>query len=408
MITERASRSSRPSFAAWLDDSNSITRQFMELGGRKDIVSLAGGLPASEFYPVDEIAAATQRVFERWGAAALEYGPIEGFPALRAHIADRISRQNGRHFGLENVILTTGAMQGLDLLGKLLLEPGDTVMAQTPTYVGALDAWRPRRPRYLPLDWTPQPGDADNALCGAKFVYAVPNYSNPTGALVPSTARQRLLERVIAANSWLVEDDPYLPLQFDGSAGPSILALHGAMEPEGAYRGPVIYLGTLSKSIVPGMRVGWVVAEADLISKLALAKQSTDISGSMLTHAVALELLESGVEERHIPLVVEKYRERRDALCASAARHLGEWFEWETPPGGMFVWMRARDGAIDTDALYQSALVEKVAFVPSSVFDPNGRDRSAMRVNFTRGSPEILEEGCRRLAAATRRYLSSR
>lgn len=407
MTTESASRSPRPSFAAWLDDSNSITRQFMELGGRKDIVSLAGGLPASEFYPVAEIAEAAQRVFERWGAAALEYGPIEGFPALRAHIAARISIQNGRHFGPENVILTTGAMQGLDLLGKLLLEPGDAVMAQTPTYVGALDAWRPRRPRYVPLDWTPPPDGLENALHGAKFVYAVPNYSNPTGALVPIAARQRLLERVMAANSWLVEDDPYLPLQFDGSAGPSILALHGEMEPEGSYHGPVIYLGTLSKSIVPGMRVGWVVADADLISKFALAKQSTDISGSMLTHAVALELLESGVEERHVPVIVEKYRERRDVLCASAARHLGEWFEWDTPPGGMFVWMRARGGAIDTDALYQAALEEKVAFVPSSVFDPTGRDRSAMRVNFTRSSPEILEEGCRRLAAATRRYLAS-
>jgi len=236
----------------------------------------------------------------------------------------------------------------------------------------------------------------------------VPNYSNPTGALVPTDLRQRLLEQVVAAGTWLVEDDPYLPLQFDGDAGPSILALHGAMHPEGPYRGPVIYLGTLSKSIVPGMRVGWVVADSTLVPMLALAKQSTDISGSMLTHAVALELLESGIEDRHVPMIVEKYRERRDALCESAARHLGEWFQWETPPGGMFVWMRARNAAIDTDALYQTALKEKVAFVPSSVFDPTGRDRSAMRVNFTRSSPEILEEGCRRLAAATRRYLATK
>ncbi|MBL8583041.1 MAG: PLP-dependent aminotransferase family protein [Rhizobiaceae bacterium] len=379
----------------------------MAIGGRPDIVSLAGGLPAAEFYPTAAIEAASKRALDRWGSAALEYGPIEGFPALREHIAARISKATGRTFTVANVLLTVGAMQGLDLLGKVLVDPGDLIVTQNPTYVGALDAWRPRRPRYVALDWSLREPDFGRALADAKFVYTVPNYSNPTGALVSTAARQALLERVVRAGTWLVEDDPYLPLQYDGDAGPSILALHGRMAPEGTYAGPVVYLGTLSKSIVPGLRVGWAIADPGMIQTLTLAKQSSDLTGSMLTQAIALELLEHGIEEQHVPGMVERYRVRRDALCAAASRQLGDWYEWEVPPGGMFVWMRARDPRIDTNDLYAFALEEKVAFVPSSVFDADGARRDAMRINFTRSRPEVIEEGIRRLARATERYLAS-
>ncbi|MFI0848286.1 PLP-dependent aminotransferase family protein [Mesorhizobium sp. IMUNJ 23232] len=390
-----------------MNQTNNITQQFMAMGIDPDFISMAGGLPAAEFYPTAAIADASEKALARWGAGALEYGPIEGFAPLRSHIAERISRESGRTFTIGNVLLTVGAMQGLDLLGKVLIDPGDRIVAQFPTYVGALDAWRPRLPAYEALDWSPEDGTSVESLKTAKFIYTVPNYSNPTGALVPTAARQALLEKAIEAGTWLVEDDPYLPLQYDGPAGPSILALHGRMEPEGPYRGPVIYLGTLSKSIVPGLRVGWVVAAPEMIQALTLAKQSSDIASSMLTHAVALELLEAGREEAHVPSIVGHYRERRDALCRAAETELGEWFEWETPPGGMFVWMRKRHPAIDTDALYRFALEEKIAFVPGSVFDPAAQLRSAMRVNFTRNPAAVLEEGVARLAKATRRYLTS-
>lgn len=393
----------RPGFARWLSASNDITQQFLAIGGRPDFISMAGGLPAAELYPAAAIADAAQKALARWGATALEYGPVEGFPALRQFIAERVGRQAGRSIGPENVLLTVGAMQALDLIGKVLIDPGDPIVVQFPTYVGALDAWRMRAPSYRLLDWSP---DADSqALRGAQFVYTVPNYSNPTGVLVPTAARQALLERVLAAGTWLIEDDPYLPLQYSGAAGPSILELHGRMAPEGPYDGPIIYLGTLSKSIVPGLRVGWVIAPSAMIQALAIAKQSSDLSSSMLTQAIALELLESGHEEQHVPTIVRHYTERRDAICAAARSELAEWFDWETPPGGMFVWMRRRDPAIDTDALYQYALREKVAFVPGSVFDPAGKLTSAMRVNFSRNAPSVLQEGVARLAAATRHYL---
>lgn len=409
MVTSNARRpGERPALAGWLSTGNSITQQFMAIGGRPDVVSLAGGLPAAELYPVEAIAAAQERALTRWGTQILEYGPIEGLPALRAAIAERFSASTGRRFGPENVLLTTGAMQGLDLVGKALVDPGELIVSQFPTYLGALDAWRPRMPRYERLDWSLQAQGHDAALRQAKFVYAVPNYSNPTGVLVPQVERAALLDKVEAAGTWLLEDDPYLPLQFDGPAGPSILAHHAQRHPNGAYAGPVIYLGTLSKSLAPGLRVGWVVAEASLIATLALAKQSTDIASSLLTQAIALEMIESDVEARHVPRIVATYRERRDALCAAASEHLSDWFDWEVPPGGMFVWMRAKDQAIDTDALYAHALAENVAFVPSSVFDPSGALKSAMRVNFTRSPPEVLVEGVRRLERAVRRLLAER
>jgi len=409
MTTSNARRpGERPALASWFSTSNSITQQFMAIGGRPDVVSLAGGLPASEIYPVEAIAAAQERALTRWGTQILEYGAIEGLPALRAAIAERFSATTGRRFGPENVLLTTGAMQGLDLVGKALVDPGELILSQFPTYLGALDAWRPRMPRYEKLDWSLQAPGHDAALRQAKFVYAVPNYSNPTGVLVSQDERAALLDKVEAAGTWLLEDDPYLPLQFDGPAGPSLLAHHAQRHPNGAYAGPVIYLGTLSKSLAPGLRVGWVVAEASLVATLALAKQSTDIASSLLTQAIALEMIESDFEAQHIPKIVATYRERRDALCAAAATHLSDWFEWEVPPGGMFVWMRAKDDTIDTDALYAHALVENVAFVPSSVFDPSGALKSAMRVNFTRSPPEVLVEGVRRLERAVRRLLAKR
>src|SRR6478752_8061220 len=167
----------RPALSQWFKSGNSITQQFMAIGGRADIISLAGGLPAAELYPVDAIAAASERALKRWGAVALEYGSVEGLPALRQAIAERVTASTGRRFGPENVLLTTGAMQGLDLIGKALIDPGDLIVNQFPTYLGALDAWRPRHPRYEGLDWSLQRPGFDLALRQAKFVYTVPNYS---------------------------------------------------------------------------------------------------------------------------------------------------------------------------------------------------------------------------------------
>jgi 2-aminoadipate transaminase len=398
----------RPAWARWTAASNDITGQFLAAAGQPGFVSLAGGLPAANLYPVDAARAAADRALVRWGSAALEYGPVEGFPALRAAIAARTSAETGGTFGPEHVLLTTGAMQGLELLGKLLVDPGELIVAQFPTYMGALDAWRPRDPRYEPLRWDPMDPTPEEALRSAKLVYAVPNFSNPTGVLVPQPHREALLERVLGAGAWLVEDDPYHVLQLDAPAGPGLLDLDVAGRGPGPYDGPVVYLGTLSKSIAPGFRVGWAVAEPEMIRMLALTKQGSDLSSSMFAQAVALELLEERLEERHVPSIVALYRERRDAMDEVLRRELGEWFRFERPSGGMFFWLEARDPAFSTDALYPYALEERVAFVPSSIYDPAGALTTAMRLNFTRNAPDVMAEGVARMGRAIRRYLAAR
>ena len=405
-MTNSPTGRTHPSFTAWINSSNNVTQQFLSFGGRPDVVSLAGGLPATELYPVEVVKQAAVRVMERHGGAALEYGSVEGLYLLRELIAKRMSAETGGTFTADNVLLTTGAMQGLDLIGKALVDPGDLIVAQSPTYLGALDAWRPRLPAYEALDWNDMGEALEASLGRAKFVYTVPNYSNPTGVLVPQESRAELLKKVLKAGTWLVEDDPYRSLELDGPAGSSILGHYVAQHP-GPYDGPVIYLGTVSKSLVPGLRVGWIIAAPHLIQVLALAKQSTDLSSSVLTQAITLELLECGFDTEHSQRAIAVYRERRDALCNEASAKLHRWFEWEVPVGGMFVWMRSINDAIDTDVLYRFAGEEKVAFVPSSVFDFTGKNRFAMRVNFTRSTPDLLIEGVARLERAVGRYLAA-
>ncbi len=390
----------RPAFARWTATTNEVTRQFLATPG-VDCIMLAGGLPAPEIYPLGEIEAATGRALRNQGADAVGYGPVEGLPDLRAEIAQRLSA-DGRRFGVENVLVTTGSMQALELLGKVLIDPGDLIVAQYPTYLGALDAWRPRQPAYRAIDWTLDEASLAQSMAGAKFAYAVPNFSNPTGALVSPADRAKLLGAARRAGVWLVEDDPYGALHYDGEALPSVMEL-SARPTNDAYRGPVAYLGTLSKTLAPGLRVGWLVGDPELVGVLSVAKQSADLCSSAFAQAVALELMRAGVDRRQIPLIRATYAKRRDAIWSAAREHLSDLFTFERPAGGMFLWLAARDPALDTDRLHAAALAEGVSICPSSVFDPAGANKSAVRLNFTFNPEDRLAEGVKRLARAARR-----
>lgn len=391
----------RPAFASWLGTTNDVTRTFLQAGRIPGMINMAGGLPAPDLYPAAELAEIARRQIADHPQDTLGYGPIEGLPALRDVLARRFG---GSDLPLtrDNVLVTTGGMQGLDLLGKVLLEPGRLIAGQFPTYLGALDAWRPHHPAYRKLDPAAPGFDAAAGLAGATFGYTVPNFSNPTGRLVPLPVRQALVEAAHATGTWLVEDDPYGTLLYDGSPLPRLIDLSGRRGDRDRYGGPVVYMGTLSKEIAPGLRIGWVVAEPDLIDALTLAKQGSDMCTSGVTQRIALAALEDGLIERIQPKVLALYRERRDALCAALAAQLSDRFTWEVPVGGMFVWAVARDPALDTDRLLARALANRVCVTPSSVFDPAGIDRSAIRINFTLNPPDLLAEGVRRLAAAVR------
>lgn len=389
----------RPKFANWLAESNDVTQMFLSAGQIPGLINMAGGLPDPSTWPVSDLSVLAASAVADHPREALAYSPIEGLPGLRDLIAARFSA-SGLRLSRENVLITTGGMQALDLIGKVLLDQGGLIAAQTPAYLGALDAWKPRYPTYRPMRLEASDFNPVAAMSGAQFAYTVPNFSNPTGRLVGVEDRHALVTAAASAGTWLIEDDPYGTLYYDSTPLPRMLTLSG--KDETVYDGPVVYLGTLSKELAPGFRIGWAIAAPDMIRALVGAKQASDMCSSGLSQRITQDAFAAGLPERVLPGILALYRARRDALCAAMERHLGELFEWEKPTGGMFVWATARDPALNTDALLREALAHGVCITPSSVFDPEGRNCRSVRINFTLNAPEKLEEGVRRLAEATR------
>ncbi|WP_287886227.1 MULTISPECIES: PLP-dependent aminotransferase family protein [Paracoccus] len=394
----------RPAFAPWLSRSNDVTSVFLAAGQVPDLVNLAGGLPEPSVWPVEELAGLAAEAIRNHPDETLGYGPIPGLPALRDLIAARFSA-GALRLSRENVLITTGGMQALELMGKVLLQPGGLVAAQSPAYLGALDAWMPHAPRYRAMRIEANDFDPHTALAGAQFAYTVPNFSNPSGRLVALPERQALVAAAHATGTWLIEDDPYGVLYYEGEPLPRLLDLSAAERP-GPYDGPVVYMGSLSKELAPGLRIGWVIAAPEMIAALATAKQGSDMCSSGLSQMLALRALQAGMTDRIRPEVLSIYRARRDALCAAMQAHLSADLDWQVPVGGMFVWATARDPRLDTDRLLHHAMAQGVCISPSSVFDPEGLDRRSLRINFTLNPPERLEEGCRRLARAIRAALA--
>jgi 2-aminoadipate transaminase len=379
--------------------TNDITRVFLSAGHIPDLINLAGGLPEPSSFPVSEISAIARDVIAAHPAEALGYGPVEGLPELRDLLAARFSSE-ALKLTRANVLVTSGGMQGLDLIGKALLEEGGLIAGQFPTYLGALDAWRPRSPTFRKMMLEDEGFEPVAALDGAQFAYTVPNFSNPTGRLVGLETRRALVDAAHHTGTWLIEDDPYGTLHYDAAPLPRIIELCARSRPGAPYQGPVVYMGTLSKEIAPGLRIGWVIAAPEMIEALTMAKQGSDMCTSGVTQRIAIAALEAGLIERIQPKILDIYRRRRDALCAALAEHLRDWFDWEIPVGGMFVWAVAKDDSLDTDLLLSHAMAAGVCVVPSSVFDPLGLNRHAIRINFTFNEPDKLREGLRRLATA--------
>lgn len=390
----------RTQFAGWLSGTNDLTSRFVAAGRIPGLVNIAGGLPAPETYPIEELASLSQAVVKAHPQDCLGYGPTDGLPELRDAIAERFSTQTLR-LDRKNVLITAGGTQALDLLGKVLLEPGGVIAGEFPMYAGALDAWRPRRPTYRRL--TIGESGTNLSSLDAQFAYSVPNFSNPTGKLVGLDARQALIAAAQHCGAWIVEDDPYGSLYYDGPSLPRLIELSAAQSRSEQYCGPVIYLGTLSKELVPGLRVAWIIGSPDVIKALKSAKQSADLCSNGIAQRIALSAVQHGLIERLRPRIVSLYRERRDALAAAMTEYLSDWFEWTVPVGGMFIWAVSRDRSLDTDAVTSVGMDEGVLVAPGRVFDPLGQDRSGVRLNFTFNSPELLREAVRRLATAMRR-----
>jgi 2-aminoadipate transaminase len=382
----------------------SAIRELLKVTEMPGIISLAGGLPAAEIFPIEKIAAVTQRILEESGRQALQYGTTEGFTPLRELLAHRL-KQEGFDVSLENILITSGSQQGLDLLAKIMIDAGDSLLVESPTYMGALQACNAYEPEYLAVR-SDEEGIVTDELELAlqknpKFIYALPNFQNPTGVTFTLERRQKLVEMASRYGVPVVEDDPYSQLRFEGEPLPSLLALENERQQrEGQkdqlYQGNVIQLNTFSKVLAPGLRLGWIVAPAEVIRKLVLAKQGADLHTATFNQIIAYEITREGFMEEHIPLIRKTYRERRDAMLAALEEYFPDNARWTRPQGGMFLWVTLPEG-IDAAELLSEALEYRIAFVPGAVFHPCGGGANTIRLNFSNATPECIEEGIRQL-----------
>jgi 2-aminoadipate transaminase len=387
---------------------SSTIRELLKHTQRPEVISFAGGLPAPEVFPVEEMKAACDRVLSREPTAALQYSVTEGYPALREWIARRMDA-DGLRLNLDHILITTGSQQSLDLVGKLLLDDGDLALVEDPTFLGALQAFNLLGARYaaIPIDDDGLQVDRLPAAIQSspKFLYLMPTFQNPGGVTLPLARRQRLIALAEEHGLPLVEDDPYSALRYDGEPLPSLLALDsGRLGAANGYAdGNVIYLGSFSKTLAPGLRLAWIAAPPAVISKLVQIKQGADLHTSIFVQMMAYETARDGFLERHIERIREVYRERRDVMLAALDESFPPEVQWTQPAGGLFLWVRLPEGIISGDLL-KAALERNVAFVPGNGFfavDSKAGDRY-FRLNFSNMKPDRIREGIHRLALTLR------
>jgi len=391
---------------------SSAIRDLLKYAQDPEMISFAGGLPGPEVFPRVEVQAAACRVLQEQSGAALQYGATEGYLPLREMVARHINRY-GIEVGPDNVLITTGSQQALDLIGKLFINAGDHVLTEAPTFLGALQAFTTYQADYLtvPIDDDGMRVDLleDALRASPKFIYVLPNFQNPGGVTLSLERRIRLVELASHYGVPIVEDDPYGQLRYEGEHLPSIVVLdadfHGCRSGSQAYRGDVMYLGTLSKTLAPGFRLGWVVAPEDVIARLAMLKQGADLHTSTFAQMVAYETARAGFLDRHVQRIRAAYRERRDAMLKALEAHFPGEIRWTRPQGGLFLWVTLPPG-MDAAALLPEALRRKVAFVPGASFFPTEGGAGTLRLNFSFCAPPRIEEGVRRLAGVMRDGLS--
>jgi 2-aminoadipate transaminase len=391
---------------------SSIIRELLKLTQRPEVISFAGGLPAPEVFPVERFQQACQRVLQTQSTMALQYGPTEGYRPLRELIVEHMVRY-GILANVDNVLITSGSQQALDLIAKLLINRGDRILVESPTYLGALQAFDLMGAEYVsvPIDHHGmQTCDMEQALrSGPKFMYILPNFQNPGGVTLSRQRRDQLVALSDKYGIPIIEDDPYGQLRYEGEHIPPLVVLDRtnlARDP-GYKLGNVIYLSTFSKVLAPGLRVAWIVAPPDVIAKLVQLKQSADLHTSTFTQMVTYEVARDGFIDEHVKIIRATYKERRDAMLAALENYFPPEVSWTHPQGGLFLWVTMPPG-VDSSRLLESALRQDVAFVPGHPFYPNGDEGSHMRLNFSNAQPEMIREGIRRLSIAVAHALEHR
>ena len=379
---------------------SSAMRDLMAITARPEVISLAGGLPDTSTFPPETFAAQMTKIAQESSAEALQYGPTEGFEGTKAAIG-RVMAAEGMSPNPDDIIVTTGGQQALDLIAKTLVDPGDVVICEAPTYPGAVPVFcsYEAETHQIPMDDDGMRVDELEALMDRldsqgrkpKFIYSVPSFQNPAGVTLSLERRRRLVELARRREVLVVEDNPYGLLRFEGDPQPPLYQLDG-----GDY---VVYVGTLSKILSPGIRLGWAVAPPPVMEKIVLGKQATDLCTSTLTQYFALEYFAEDRWRAYVDSLCDIYRARRDAMLEALERHFPPQATWTRPGGGLFVWATLPD-YIDTSDLLAKALRDNVAFVPGAAAYVDGdRGTSSMRLNFSGSSTDEIREGIRRIGA---------
>ncbi len=376
----------------------SAIRELLKLTQRPEVISFAGGLPAPESFPVEELKSIIQDMMDTEPALALQYGATEGDMMLRKMIAEKYQKE-GFDITLDNVIIVTASQQALDLVAKIFINRGDVIICGLPSYLGGLSAFNSYGAEMhgIPLDEEGMSAELlEKELEGLKqkniqpkFIYTIPDFQNPAGITMSKKRRLEILALAKKYNVLILEDSPYRELRFEGEHVPTIFSLDNS--------GHVINLGTFSKIFAPGFRIGWVIAHIDIVDKIVVAKQATDLCTPPFTQRIAARYMEKGLIEKNIVAIVNSYREKRDGMLEALGKYMPKEVTWTKPEGGLFLFVTCPE-YIDTNELFKKAIEKNVAFVSGTSFYCNGKGNNTIRLNFSYCSKETNIEGIKRLA----------
>jgi 2-aminoadipate transaminase len=373
-------------------------RELLKLIDSPEIISLAGGMPDDRFFPIDRVIEASTFALREYGKKALQYGSTEGIKKLRVLLMDRMEKEGVQNIALDNVIISTASQQGLSLVAQVFVNPGDTIIVEEPSYLGAIQAFGSMQAKFctVPLDkdgmqmeiLEDRLKELQKANIRPKFVYTVPNFHNPAGVTMTLERRKKLIELARAYDLLIIEDDPYGEIRFEGEPIPSLLALGG--------KDQVVALRTFSKISFPGLRLGWIVAREDIMNKIIVGKQAADLCSPAMTQYIAYEFVSRGWLDDYVTVVRREYPKKKNAMIAALEQYFPAGSSWTDPQGGLFVWVKVPE-TIDTGAMFREAITAKVAYVVGIAFYPHRDDNCHMRLNFSAVDPEHITEGVHRL-----------
>ena len=390
-------------FAKRMEDLKaSEIRELLKLTEKPEVISFAGGLPAPELFPIEEMKEISKVVLDESGTQALQYSTTEGFPPLREQIAKRMNSKNKTNITKDDILITNGSQQGLDFAGKAFLDEGDIVLCESPSYLGAINAFKSYRPNFIEVP-TDNNGmimeELENILStteNIKMIYVIPDFQNPTGRTWPLERRKKFMEIINKYEIPVIEDNPYGELRFKGEGLPSLKSMDK--------KGLVIFLGTFSKIFCPGYRIGWTCASQKILSKFIFIKQGADLQASTISQREVSKFIDLYDLDKHVEKIKEVYERRRDLMLETMKSEFPEGIEYTHPEGGLFTWVEL-PSHLDSRVIMQDCLKNNVAYVPGGSFFPNGGKENCFRLNYSNMPDDRIVEGIKRLGTVLRQYM---